>query len=74
MPEHSRRALADAQCRSEVTQIAPSLQFEVDEPAAAACEPVDGTKQIVELLVRPSLPMTTGGLDLEPCSNRAPLS
>jgi hypothetical protein len=68
MPEHSCRAVADAQRGGEVSQIPPALEFEVDEPPAATREPVDGAKQIVELLVRPSLWMTTGGLDLEPRS------
>jgi hypothetical protein len=73
MPEHSGRAFADAQRRGEVSQIPPSLEFEVDEPPAAAGESVDGTEQIVELVVRPSFRMTTGGLDLQPRSYRSPL-
>jgi hypothetical protein len=72
MPEHSRRAFADAQRRGDVTEIAPSLQLEVDEPSPAACDPFNGTKQIVELVVRPPLRMTAGGLDLQPRSYRSP--
>jgi hypothetical protein len=73
MPEHYRRAFADPQRRGEVTQIASSLQFEVDELPASACEPVDGTEEIVELVVRPSLGTTIRSLDLQPCSYRSSL-